>query len=705
MRNNVEYNVVDDLQLFIPVSLASKYSKMSMKHLVKHIQNGYIPHRGGEFPENASEEEIALLSNTIEIPLSELKSEDIKAYILDHISEDDYFKADFLGFQEKHSKKELNHLLNNIRIVKDIATIKKRDFSAPINNMAESIFSQYQLSSTRYYEEFNDLKKQSFYRGLFKKLLKTEKKDNFTSLCPLARDFIMNRLFRFNNSDTDTILADLIKEAECQGDQICLNCPHNPLCSCYETAQEELTTKYPTQTLMICELAGKGMVVPSSRATIDRFKESLSKSQLYFAQNDYKLWEARYGYKISRNLPTKVNEIHCSDHTELDILLLYGYTKDGKPILKHPWATIQIDIASGVIVGTILSFRPDSDTVGQCFARSVAVTVNNPEIFGTPLCLMTDRGKDYKSKYICENDHNYINRPIFENGLLPVLNCKVMHCSPRSPWIKPVERTNLTIKKMLRRYPGYSGGKRRHRLKFQAEKELKHLLEDDEIMTLEKFAHHWYKEIIPKFNNHSVRGKPSPMERYRSLEKEETLVPDWSTLSVFLRKKHKAKVSSCKITYKKQKYYHSLLDQYNDKEVLIYTLDENWDDSIFVVHKNHFICEAFKENKVDFVEKNKYKLAKELSYLRHQKREIEEGIETIRTLTEVAHLNHRHYATEDIVYTVGETITKKGNPISDGSLEAAKAGYVAEIRKLNNYKSNKRQAIAILSNIITKIKK
>lgn len=699
MKNNTS-NLADDLQLYITVTLASKYSNIPVKSLVGHIQNGFIPHRGAEYPESATPEEITALSNKIEIPLSELAPEDIKSYILDCVGDDKYFNPDLLGYEQKFGRENLNYLLEDINILKDIATYRQTHFSASMDSLCDSILKKYNLSSTRYYEELNDLKKNSYYRGLFKKQLKLDKKNNFTSLCPLACDFIMNRLFRYNNSEPENILADLTKEAECQGSQICFNCPHNPSCSCYETSLEEVKNKYPTQTLKICELAGNGLIIPSSHATIKRFIGSISSSMLYFAQNDYKLWEARYGYKISRKLPSKVNEIACGDHTELDIALLYGYTPEGEPIIKRPWATIQLDIASGIITGSVLSFRPDNETIGQCFARASAITVNNPEIYGVPKVLLVDRGRDYRSRYVCSNNPNYPNRAIFENGLMPVLGCRVMHCGPKSPWVKPIERTNLTIKKMLRRYPGYTGGKRRKRFKYRSEEEFKRLLKDGRIMTLEQFAMYWYNEIIPAFNNHAVRGKPSPMERYRSLPNEETLVPEWSTLSVFLKKKHTATVNSCKIRFGKHKYYSKLLDEYNDKKVLIYTLDENYTDSIFVVCGHNFVCEAFRENKIDFVEKDPYKLQKALSNLCLQKRNISQGIEVIRFLAEVAKLNHNHYIDEDIIYTVGEAMAPGGTPISDGSLAAAKAEHEAKIREIDKYMKEKKQLMARLIGIL-----
>ncbi len=703
--NNNTTSLVDDLQLYIPVTLASKYSKLSIKSLAKYIQDGYISHIGGDYPKDASQDQIIALSDTIKIPLSELKQEDIKAYLLDNINDDRYFNPDFLGFQEKYGKKALNQLLENIKILKDISTYHQTHFSNSMDNLWDSIMANYNLTSTRAYEELNDLKEQSYTRGLFKKQLRLEKEHNFSSLCPLSCDFIMNRIFRFNNSEAETILADLIKEAEVKGKQICFNCPHNPNSLNYEIAKEEIKQKYPSHTLRICELAGNGLITPTSQTTINRYIDSLSNSMIYFAQNDYKLWQARYGYKISRNYPDKVNQVACSDHTELEILLKYGETEDGKLILKEPWATLQIDIASGVITGSILSFRPDSETIGQCYARAAAITINNPEIYGTPMALITDRGKDYRSKIICEENHNFPNRTIFENGLLPVLGTKVIHASPRSPWVKPVERTNLSIQKMLRRYYGYTGGKIRRRFKLQAQMEINHLNKENKIMTLEKFATHWYYEIIPAFNNKSVRGKPSPMERYRSLQKEETLIPDWSTLSVFLKRKHKAKVDSGKIMYNNHKYTNSLLDKYSDKEVLIYTLDENYKDSIFVVCGSKYICEAFREEKIDFIEKDPFKKQKALSNLILQKRNISDEIEVVRFLTEVPNMNNRHYINEDIAYTVGEIVAPGGTPISDGSLAAAKAEHEARLREINKYMNIKKQSIDNLIKTIKKINK
>lgn len=702
MQGN-KLNIIDEFQLYIPVSLASKYSEISIEKLSKYIQKGYIPHRNGEFPEGSSSEEIEHLSDTILIPLSELRPEAIKSYILDNIGTENYFNADFLGFEQKYGKTRLEELLNDIRIIKEIATYRQTHFSESIGSLSDSIFKKYSLSSTRYYEEVDSLKSLSFCRGLFKKQIGLAKQQNFTSLCPLARDFIMNRLFRFNNSDTDPLFEDLKKEAEFQGVEICSHCPHNPLSSCYDIALAEIEAKYPTQTLCICEQAGKGLITPTSRATIQRFKNSIPNSTLYFAQSDYKQWEARYAYKLTRTLPEKVNDIGCSDHTELDILLLFGYTPDGEPIIRHPWGTIQIDIASGVPTGSILSFRPDNETIGQCFARASAITVNTPEIHGTCKVLLVDRGRDYRSGYICEKSPNYPNRAIFENGLMPVLGCKVMHCGRKSPWVKPVERFNLTISKMLRRYPGYTGGKRKRRFIHCAEQEIQRLLKAGRIMTIEQFSMYWYNEIIPAICNHSVRGKPSPMEKYRSLPKADTLTPEWSTLSVFLKKKHKAKVNCCKIFHNKYKYRSPLLDAYHNQEVLIYTLDQNYTDSVFVVKGSQFICEAFREEKIDFIEDNQYKLQKARTYRHLQQRKISQGIEVVRYLTEVSKLNHRHYIDEDIVYTVGEEFAPGGIPISDGALAAAKAELEAKCREIEQYQTQKKHMIAELTSVLSQI--
>lgn len=692
-------NIPDKLCLKITVKEAAKYSYFSAKELLKNISKHYLPVIQGNVPEDFTDEQIEELSSSTWIPLSELPPECAQQWLIDNIAKDSFVSIDMLAYQAMYGKDATDTLIDTLSKIKKIE--QTLHDNALITNIltAAGYLKQLGISKTSYSESKRQLK--NFNRSITR-LCNLNKSAHFHKLCPMARDFLISRSLDYNSADIETIFSDLQDEQLTQGKDICKLCPHNPATQQYREAKEYVNEHYPERNIPECITPGKGLKIPQEVSTIHRYINTIPESVAYFAKADNNDFNAKYLFKVSREPEHTVNRIAFLDHIELDVMLIFGYDKDHAPIFRKPWATVMTDAASGAIIGSVLSFFPNKTTIGQCFARAVTVKPNSI-IMGTPMVLMADRGRDFKSSYIACNDkklkklneqHHFTNRDFFNNGLLDVLGTKMVHLPPRHPWAKNIERTNREINKLIRRIPGYVGGKKINRFKAKRQKELDRLLTEHRLLTLSEFAaRYWYNHVVFKYNNHSYRGKPTPMEKYQTLPHAQTIVPDFNTLAVYLHEKKTSYVYPDGILYHGKYYYHPSLAEFivsregckdPSRQVQIYTLDPNYDDSIFVLYSNkstgdsRYICEAFKKDYVEMFDENKWRLRKTLVYKHLQKKYISGTIEIIQYLTETSKIKLRHYLDEtlsDPIVSIGERIDPASTyPMEKFSVEATKAG-------------------------------
>ena len=150
---------------------------------------------------------------------------------------------------------------------------------------------------------------------------------------------------------------------------------------------------------------------------------------------------AVYAHKTVRDKPDAVNAVFFGDHHLADVLVIVGTDgRDGSPILARPWLTVMTDAASDAIVGSVVTLRPNSMTIAECFCRAVAFTVDSP-FYGLPEVFYVDRGKDYRALWLEGGDPALrerldsdacLNRAFCDNPLLPALNVSVRHALPRS---------------------------------------------------------------------------------------------------------------------------------------------------------------------------------------------------------------------------------------------------------------------------------
>ena len=123
------------------------------------------------------------------------------------------------------------------------------------------------------------------------------------------------------------------------------------------------------------------MLYPASKDPFNRFLSSLSDQDLKFAREGENAWRDEFMHVTMRDRPEKVNAVHFGDHHLGDVELICGHDKNGKPIIKRPWLTCDHDSASGALVGSVVSIRPNTMTISESFCRAAAFTVDS-DYFG-----------------------------------------------------------------------------------------------------------------------------------------------------------------------------------------------------------------------------------------------------------------------------------------------------------------------------------
>lgn len=219
-----------------------------------------------------------------------------------------------------------------------------------------------------------------------------------------------------------------------------------------------------------------------------------------------------------------------------------------------------MDTATGYVVGWVISVLPNADTIAEAFCRACVITVGDMAK-GIPRSVMTDCGRDYKSKLLGDECSSYsiehweepfLNRRFEGDGLFPAMSVKIYRSLPCHPQSKPIERMfRILEEKYISKQPGWCHNSVADRPDGFAKK-LDALLREKKLLTLEEFVSKFEGEFLPAY--HGLPTPPeetseaegmsgwmlsfesmSPAQRYSALDKAKTLVPDWKTLGILKR--------------------------------------------------------------------------------------------------------------------------------------------------------------------------
>lgn len=708
-------NILDTLNISITIKEAIELTGIALSEFVNLINNhALLAIDNKRFSDDAEKHKEE--SESIRIPLSVLKEDIIISYIKKNLMSGDSFNADFLAFKDEYGVDDLNRLLNNIRLLKEISKLRKENEKADDISFEKKIFNKYHFS---YYSEINKLFNNVYGKKATKDFLKSVKSNENSSFCPAASTYLVYRYGMRNHPSIPQIMKDLILESEDKGSNYCLHCPHNIKLKGSKSLIAEYRDYYPGGICPTCYAPSNKGIVFGSNPTAYRIVKRVPDSYWWYTQYGVHSWNDRFGSKIVRQPPLKTNQVWFADHSQLDVLLIYGYDKDGEPILRKPWITAMADCGSGVVTGWVLTFSPDSFTIGQCLARASTVKYDSI-IMGVPAYLYCDDGTDYKSNFIAENDielkewnnrFHRLNAEMFSGGLATTLGIEVRYAKPESPWVKPIERFFRTLQNSVKRTPGFVGKRHVKRLQKRTSQEVNRLYRSGRLLTIDRFSV-IFKKLVDNFNARHIK-------LYKNLERIDTFIPEWCSMAPFLKKSSTHKVYATggvkmqrtilvndghgryfndKIIF----HYNSMcLDDYIGKLVNVYTLNECYWESVFVTyedpitHRVKYIGEAFLVKPIDVIENDRFKLVVALMHRHLQERRIKKELEVIRVLSERHQFLSKHYLDEeyrdeiDSISLSPDLTSELGKPISQECVDMAIDIEARKIATLQRYKNKK----------------
>lgn len=631
-------------KLMISVHEASEITEFPRKKWFEWILDGLIPSSPELSRDNIKGMSYSKLSKLVMIPITALPRYYSTDLIKKKVLKDKIIHVDLIGFMDEVGEERYLSVMKEINLIREFIAITSTDDHSGTEK-ARIFAEEKGYSLATLYR-----KKELYMKSDLRKLLEPTKKIYHPKMmCRLSEDFAKFEWEKPNHLAKINIQRKLEQEARERGKDVCTKCPYNPKAK----YNRHFVSKYPEMDFS-CSKTGNGMLYPSSKDPFNRFLSTVGEQEKKFSREGANAWRDAFMHVTKRDKPEKTNEVWFGDHFLGDNRVICGYDKDNKPIIRRTWITCNYDAASGAVVGSTVCTTPNSRTIAECFCRSAAFTVDSP-FFSLPEVYYVDRGADFRSTMLegqnydlrqRVDQHYYLNRAFCDNPLLPSLNVTVIHALPRSGRSKTVERLFGTItRKYLQEVPGWIGNCPKNR-PFDAASEEKRLLEEGKLWTIEKYARYWIEVVIPAYNNTIPDGeKESPLDKYKRLEKADTAIPDWDTLSVFMEKKPSYKVRSRGIYYNNDIYWHPALSEEGimGTYIRVYDFDQTFCHSISVIKDGKYICEAEPLIHQKVVEPDRLKLAQHLEEQKAQRRRISRRVTVVKETLKTAGVKAERY--------------------------------------------------------------
>lgn len=315
---------------------------------------------------------------------------------------------------------------------------------------------------------------------------------------------------------------------------------------------------------------------------------------------------------------------------------------NGKLSAIKPVLTAFIDTRSRCFVGWGISEVPDSQIMKKVLLNMI-YEKSDPEVpfKGVPKYLLIDNGKDFTAETLTGRPRNV--RVDFDQetkGFYRSIGIQDEFRSlPYQAWSKAqIERSFGTVCSTFTKWLGsYVGTLTGSKTSEKIRKDIKKMLENGELMTLEEFTEKfgiWLKEVYHKKKHSGLKEQkevvPIPIEVYMNAERYEKAAPPRSYAEMLLMKSEDALVRATGIRKFGYDYLADELGEYIGRKVVI---RYNPDDitRIYVYNsEGKKICEALSQELLAIAPKVTQKKLEE--HMRKQKRQLKRAMQDIEEM-------------------------------------------------------------------------
>lgn len=352
-------------------------------------------------------------------------------------------------------------------------------------------------------------------------------------------------------------------------------------------------------------------------------------------QREYKNKTMVKGSRDTKSL--QVMEIVMGDEHTFDCWVSYTMP-NGKVVAIKPKLVAWIDVRSRVIMGDMLCRDANSDILKRSLLKML---FSDPG--GVPEYLYIDNGKDYTAKTMTGRDRNDRSGFDFDDetkGFYQSIGIKDAHRAlPYEPWNKgQIERSFETIcNKFTKWFKSYTGTLTGSRTDAKIEKDIKHMLERGELLSMEEFYERWHKWLNENYMTAKHSGLKkigeeyiTPIDCYKNAERYVKAAPPKSYCTMLMMKSANVLVRNIGICMKGYEYRSDELCDYIDRKVDV-KYDPDDMATIYVFNKDgKKVCEAYCQELLAFGTRVNQKALEEHKrrqnrQLREDKRRLEEA--------------------------------------------------------------------------------
>lgn len=550
--------------------------------------------------QSESEGEYAVLLNALPYQLQQQYGEA-------QLSENQCLSLDLLSIRESKGNRSVEHYLKALRMFREAADIRRTHaqdgtITPRLKELARkhgiSLRTLYRYEATPEIQAASPLFLDPVYLSAHMP----------KAMCLLAIDLAYALWLDPNHRlSQNTILRQVQALAP---EMLCENCPYRA----ESDVRAKVLSSQPN-TCPECRLKEKHMLAPTTRHPLNRLLAHVPQQQICYCREGVRAWRARFGHFAIREKPLQVNACFQGDHHVFDLFVDCSIPdQQGKKhhYLIRPVLTAWMDTASGCIVGWVISFLPDADTIAEAFSRAVAYTATE-EFAGLPASVYVDCGKDYSAALLQDLDLRFrnavsvpacLNDSFAGNALFPALNVVVYRARPYQPQSKSIERFFGTLERgYIAKLPGWCGNSIANRPPDFLRK-LHRLQSEGKLFTLASFARYFASVILPDYHNTVPEGstnRMTPLECYRSLPKARDLIPTWKTMSILKSRRAYYTVQRQGIRCQNVFYWSDALDPYVGYRLLVYYSESLPPLSVTVILNGRYLCEAYPVAALPFV--------------------------------------------------------------------------------------------------------
>lgn len=355
----------------------------------------------------------------------------------------------------------------------------------------------------------------------------------------------------------------------------------------------------------------------------------------YLAENGTRAWKNKKMVKALRDTSRlQVMEVVMGDEHTFDCWVSYR-TANGKVIAIRPKLVAWIDVRSRMVFGDIICRDANSQILKESILKMM---YSDPG--GLPKYLNIDNGKDYTGKAMTGVDRNE-RYPGFEdivNGFYAAVGIQDYHrAKPYEPWTKSeIERLFTTVcNGFTRWFKSYTGTLTGSKTSAKVDKDIKRMLEQGKLLTMEEFYEKWSYYLHEVYAKHIHRGlkamkedHTTPLDLYENAERYEKALPPKSFAVIELMKADTARVYNVGIRKFGNVYNHEELVYYLDKQVDIkYDPEDVTRLYVFDRADGHRICEAVSQELLQIAHRVPQASLEE--HLKAQKRQLKKDREML----------------------------------------------------------------------------